>query len=183
VAHLEDKIAEFFYKELPESEMAGTRQHIETCEECRHRLYHFERTHLALKQSPDVDPPRHIVFAPPEPRFRRPLFDWRIWAPLSTAAAALIISALTALRPAVGPVSVSIPAAAPVVFQAQAPPPDVRQEDRAWLAGELQKRDMEIRRLQGELAYYESVQRAVMRENLENASSIQLLAQRAGSGN
>src|SRR5213593_2177087 len=55
---------------------------------------------------------------------------------------------------------------------------EVHQADRAWLAVELNKRDEEIQRLRGELAYYENFQRTVMRETLENGSAIQLLAQR-----
>ncbi len=58
---------------------------------------------------------------------------------------------------------------------------EVREADRAWLAGELKKRDQEIQRLQGELAYYDTFQRTVMKETLENGSAIQLLAQRTAS--
>ena len=76
-----------------------------------------------------------------------------------------------------------MPAAAPVIVQNEKIDyeriiNEVRRSDRAWLANELDKRDKEIQRLQSELAYYEDFQRAVMKETMENASSIQLLAAR-----
>lgn len=185
MAHLNERLADFFYGELTISEMTDARRHVAECGECHGQLEQFEKMHLALRSSPDVEPPRHIVFAPPEPRAPWAIFDWRVWAPLSTAAAALIIAIFTAISPGPALVSVSTPspAPAPVVVQAQEVDynrivDEVRRSERAWTSGELEKRDQAIRRLQGELAYYESYQRAVRRETLENASSIQLLAQR-----
>lgn len=183
MAHLDDKVAEFFYEELPASEMDDARQHAAECAECRQRVEKFEKTHLALRQSPELDVPRHIVFAPPVPRSWWPVLDWRVAVPLAASAAALIISVLVALSPVPAPVSVAAPAPSPAVVQAQEIDysrilSEARRSDREWLASELAKRDREIRQLQGELAYYESFQRAVRKETLENASSIQLLAQR-----
>ena len=186
MTHLEDKVADFFYGELSASEMGDARHHLTECADCRLQVANFERTHLALKASPDQDPPRHIVFAQPERRPWRSVFDWPAAVPALAAAAALIIAVMVAVRPVPGPASVSTPAPAPVVVQAQNVDynriiDDVRQSERAWMVGELETRDRQIQRLQGELAYYESFQRSVLRQTLENASSVQLLAQHTQS--
>lgn len=187
MAHLDDKVAEFFYGELSASEMAGARRHIAECTECCEQVEKFEKTHLALRQSPDLEVPRHIIFAPPARRYWWPVLDWRVAVPLAASVAALIISVFVALSPVPAPLSVASPAPAPAV-QAQEIDynrilNEARRTDREWLVNELAKHDREIRQLQGELAYYESFQRAVRRETLENASSIQLLAQRTESRN
>ena len=186
MAHLEDKVADFFYGELSASEMGDARHHLTECADCRVQVANFERTHLALKASPDQDPPRHIVFAPPERRPWRSVLDWPAAVPALAAVAALIIAVMVAIRPVPSPASVSTPAPAPVVAQAQNVDysriiDDVRRSERAWLVGELEKRDKQIQRLQGELAYYESFQRSVLKQTLENASSVQLLAQHTQS--
>lgn len=186
MAHLEDRVADFFYGELSASEMSTARHHLSECADCRVQVANFERTHLALKASPDQDPPRHIVFAPPERRPWRSVLDWPAALPTLSALAALIIAVMVAIRPVPVPASVSTPAPAPVVAQAQSVDYNriidgVRQSERAWLVGELEKRDRQIQRLQGELAYYESFQRNVLKQTLENASSVQLLAQHAQS--
>jgi hypothetical protein len=187
MTHLKDRLAEFFYGELPAAEMTAARQHLMDCTECRVQIDQFEKTHLALRSSPDEEPARHIIFGPTNRRSWLSIFDWRL-ATTASAFAALAIAVLVALSPSPAPLAVQVPAPAPVVVQAQTIDYDriinevrneVRQSDRAWIAGELQKRDREIQRLQGELAYYESFQRNVIwKETMENGSSIQLLAQR-----
>ena len=185
MAHLGEKLAEFFYQELPAVEMTEARRHIEACTECRLEVEQFERTHLALRAAPDLDPPRQIVFSTPE---RRSWFSWFDWQSAATASgvAALVAGIVVGFSPAPKPISVSVPAAAPVVVQTEKIDynrlvDEVREADRAWMAGELKKRDQEIQRLQGELAYYDTFQRTVMKETLENGSAIQLLAQRTAS--
>src|SRR2546430_6647702 len=181
MAHLNEKLAEFFYGELPASEMDGARRHLAECTACQLQLGQFEKTHLALRSAPDLDPPRQIVFAPPERRSRLPVFAWR-WATPLMAAAALVIAILNAVSSAPAPVSIVTPASTPAIVQAQNVDyariiSDLRESDRAWIAVELRKRDKEIQRLQGELAYYDNLQRTVLKETWNNASSIQLLAQ------
>jgi len=151
MAHLGDKLAEYFYEELSSAEMTEARKHVEACIECRLDLERFERVHLALRTAPELEPPRHVVFSPRE---RRSWLSWLEWRTAATAgaAAALVAGILMGFS---------------------------HQADRAWLAEELNKRDAEIQRLQAELTYYENFQRAVMRETLENGSAIQLLAERA----
>jgi len=161
MAHLGDKLADFFYQELPSAEMSEARRHLETCKECRFEVEQFERIHLTLRTAPELDPPRRVVFAPPERRSWLSRFEWR------SAAAASAFAALVA-GIVIGFSHVDYNRIVNEVHQA----------DRAWLAVELNKRDEEIQRLRGELAYYENFQRTVMRETLENGSAIQLLAQR-----
>ncbi|HYR89039.1 MAG TPA: hypothetical protein VE422_33500 [Terriglobia bacterium] len=185
MAHLKEKLAELFYGELPASEMDGARRHLAECTECQIEFGQYEKMHLALRSAPDLDPPRQIVFAPPEPRSWFPVFNWRWVTPLM-AASALIIAILNAVSPAPTPVSIVTPVSAPAVVQAQNVDyarivSELRGSDRAWIASELDKRDKEIQRLRGELAYYDNLQRTVLKETWNNASSIQLLAQRSES--
>jgi hypothetical protein len=190
MAHLNDKLADFFYEELPASEMVEARRHVAECGECRTQLQLFEKTHLALKALPEAEPPRRVVFTPAARPARWGVLDWRFFAPMAAAVAALVLAVMPARSPAPAPVPVAVtaPASGPVVPQAQPQNIDydrivdqVRQADRAWFADQLAKRDREIRQLEGQLAYYESYQRTIVKETMENASSIQLLAQRTSS--
>jgi len=190
MAHLNDKLAEFFYEELPASEMVEARRHVAECGECCTQLQLFEKTHLALSGLPEAEPPRRVVFAPVTRPARWGVLDWRFLAPMAAAVAALVLAVMPARSPGPAPVPVAVtaPASGPVVPQAQPQNIDydrivdqVRQADRAWFADQLAKRDREIRQLEGQLAYYESYQRTIVKETMENASSIQLLAQRTSS--
>jgi hypothetical protein len=62
---------------------------------------------------------------------------------------------------------------------------ELRASQEKLLANELKKRDTaqskELQRLRSEIAYLDSVQAAIRRETYENASSIQLLAQKSES--
>ena len=161
MTHLGDKLAEFFYRELPPAEMSEAQQHVDSCAECRHEMSQFEKMHLSLRTIPELDPPRRIVLASRERPSWFSWFDWR--SAVSATIAAVVVTFI---------VNVS--------FLRHAPAPE---GDRAWLATELEKRDQEIQRLQGQLAYYENFQRTVMKETLENGSAIQLLALRTRSRN
>jgi hypothetical protein len=184
MAHLNDKLADFFYEELPASEMVEARRHVAECGECRTQLQLFEKTHLALKALPEAEPPRRVVFAPAARPARWGVLDWRFLAPMGAAVAALVLAVMPGRSPAPVAAPVAVTAPAPVAAQAQTQPIDyeriidqVRQDDRAWFAEQLARRDREIRQLEGQLAYYESYQRTLVKETMENASSIQLLAQ------
>jgi len=191
MAHLNDKLADFFYEELPAAEMVEARRHVAECGECRTQVQLFERTHLALRSLPEAEPPRRVIFAGPERAARWAVLDWRFLAPMATAVAALVMAVMPASSPAPAPVPVAVTApvsAAPVVTPAATQTIDydhivdqVRQSERAWFMDQLAKRDRDIRQLEGQLAYYESYQRTVMKETWENASNIQLLAQRTAS--
>jgi anti-sigma factor RsiW len=190
MAHLNDKLADFFYEELPATEMVEARRHVADCGECRAQVQLFERTHLALKTLPDAEPPRSVILARPERRTAWGVLDWRFLAPMAAAVAALVIAIIPASSPAPAPAPVALtaPVPAPVVVPAATAAIDydrivdqVRQSERAWFTDQLAKRDREIRQLEGQLAYYEGYQRTVMKETWQNASSIQLLAQRTAS--
>ena len=183
MAHLKDQLAEFFYNELPAAEMSDARRHLDECAECRLQLQEFERIHVLLRTVPELDLPRNIVL--PEPQ-RKPWFPWFDWRPIaaSTVAAAIVAGIVVrfSLVP-VPPTSVAKTFIAPPVVQAEKVDydriiNDVRQSEREWVIHELQSRDREIQQLRAEVAYYDSFQRAVMKETLENGSAIQLLAQR-----
>src|SRR4029079_5206536 len=96
MAHLNDKLADFFYEELPATEMVEARRHVAECGECRAQVQLFERTHLALKMSPDAELPRRVVFAQPERAARWAVLDWRFLAPMATAFAALVVAIMPA---------------------------------------------------------------------------------------
>ena len=166
MAHLTDKLADYFYKELPAAEMA-----------CAAR-----REARFAGRAPDWDPPRNIVFSEPQ---RSSWLSWLDWRPLaaSTAAAALVAGLIVRLSPVPPPAPAVMPVAPPAVVQAEKVDynrivNEVRQSEREWLAAELQARDREIQRLQAEIVYYDTFQRTVMKETLQNGSAIQLLAQR-----
>src|SRR5215467_9052003 len=114
MAHLEDKLADFFYKELSATEMTEAKRHIGECAECRLRLEQFERMHVVLRSAPDWDPPRSIVFSEPQ---RSAWFSWFDWRPLvaSTATAALVAGIMIRLTPAVPQTPVATAAPPPAV--------------------------------------------------------------------
>src|SRR5437867_3434548 len=183
MSHLSDKLTELIFEELSASEMAEAKRHLAQCSDCRQQVEQFQRTHAMLRALPDVDPPRHIIFAPPERPAWLGIFDWRAALPVS-AAVALILAMFVLFSPNPAPVIVSVPAPAPPTVQVQNVDYDritreVGQSERVWLAGEVEKRGKEIQRLQGSLDYYEHLQHDVWKVPLENAGSIQLLAQRS----
>src|SRR5206468_10814075 len=90
MAHLGDKLADFVYQALLSAEMSEARRHLETCKECRFEVEQFERIHLTLRTAPELDPPRRVVFAPPERR------SWLSWSEWRSAAAASAFAALVA---------------------------------------------------------------------------------------
>ena len=182
MAHLEDRLAEFFYGELSPADMTDARRHIGECADCRLRVEQFRMVDAAVRTVPEMDPPRHVVLLPQERRAWVSWFDLR-WAVAGSAVAILLASVVIGALFRTAPLSVSVPNGAPVVIQAEKIDysrivNEVRESERAWVANELVKRDQEIQRLRGELAYYENFQRAVVKETLENGSTIQLLAQR-----
>ena len=190
--HLSEKIAEFVFAELSSNEIAEAQRHLAACADCRNEVESFKRTHAFLKHSPDVEPPRRIIF-----EAEKRSFAWRWVAPLA-AAAAIILAVLIAAPIQVRWQDSQVTIAFREISQNPAPVPDVirepvaqpvdyegiiatvRESQQVWLANELKARDVahshEIQRLNGNVAYLESMQRAMYRDTLDNASSIQLLA-------
>ncbi len=181
MSHLTDRIAEFVFNELSPSEMEQSRRHLSECADCRQQVDEFERTHRYLKASPDVEPPRRIIFEA-ERRVFAP-FLWRWAAPMAASAAVAFAVLMAAPKPQ--SIERVVVREQPVVQSVdyQKIIDDLRASQLEWLQAEFRKRGIEesknLERLRGELAYLESLQRAAYKETVENASSIQLLAQRS----
>ena len=204
MSHLEDRLAEFIYEELPASEMETARRHVAQCLECQGRVSDFQTVQHALETVPDLDVPRRNVFVESRQSRSKAWLGMR-WLVPSAAAAALVLAFLI-----VGPIHVdwqesgmtiafgAPPEPAPVEVARdpiviEPEPIDYEQivarvtaEQQAWLESELDGRlqamsidsGREVRRLQAALAYLSDLQRAGQRATLENSSSIQILAVR-----
>jgi len=149
MTHLTDKIAEFVFEELSPSEMAGARQHLAECDDCRRQVAQLQHTYTILKATPDVEPPRPVIF-----EFEKPARLSRAWLWLSPAGAAIAASLLTAIlmRPA--------PEPAPALDQV------------------VVEQSKEIELLRTQVDYLERLQMAIRRDTMENTTSIQQLAEK-----
>ena len=201
MTHLGERLTDFVFGELPVTEMEETRRHLAACADCRSQVEQFERTRSLLKMSPDVEPPRHMVF-----EFEKPRTIWQ-WLVPAMAAAALIMAVLVALPMQIqwhnsqltvsfGRIPAAVPVPAPVALTAdvaQAAPQSidydrianqVNASERAWLVEELKKHDaeqmMRIQILQGTVAYLKSEQEAIDHNTVTNSADIQKLVQRIG---
>lgn len=200
MTHLGERLTDFVFGELPVTEMEEARRHLAGCADCRSQVEHFERTRSLLKMSPDVEPPRHIVF-----EFEKPRKIWQ-WLVPAMAAAAIIIAVFVALPTQIqwhdSQLTVSFgkipaPAAAPLLSpvaataNVQAAPQSIDYDriasqvdasERAWLVEELKKHDAEqmkrIQFLQGTVAYLRSAQEAIDHDTVTNSANIQQLVQR-----
>ncbi len=191
MSHVNEKLAEFFYGELSAAEMAESRSHLVACHSCQAQLEEFERTHHALKALPDAEPPRQIVFGFEKPRSFAPGWLVRWLAPMAASAAvslAVVMLAPMQMQQLVVPAQIAVQQ--PVAQVPLAQPIDydriireIRESERKWVVGEFNRRDVstgkELQRVKAELAYYDDFQRALQKDTFENATSIQLLAQRA----
>jgi hypothetical protein len=206
MTHLGERLTDFVFGELSSREMDEARRHIATCAECRQQVEQFEQTRSLLKMSPDVEPPRHIVF-----EFEKPRRIWSWLAPVM-AAAAVIIAVLIATpmqiqwrdsqltitfgRTGTPPVAVNTPAQIQSPATPAVQPIDydrlakqIEGSERPWVAAELKKLDSEqTKRLEvlqqnigGNITYLQSRQEAIDRDNYRNAANIQMLAQQLGA--
>lgn len=188
MSHLSEKIAEFVFGELSASEMTEAKRHLAECSPCRAELEQFQRTHAMLKASPDVEPPRRIIFEVE----KTPVLAW-VWrwvAPMAASAAVALAIVMLAPAPVQPPTIMPPPTVGAVSDRPgrseSAPAAAVDyQKIETWLTAELNRRDAtqtkELQRIRGELALLDSVQRSVYRDILENSSAIQLLAQKSDS--
>ena len=187
MTHLGEKVAEFAFEELSAGEMAQAKRHVADCAECRGEVEKFQQTHAILKTSLDVEPPQRIVFEVEKPRLVP--WMWRWLAPM--AASAAVAMAVVTFAPAKTIVERTVVQQQPAVQPAAQPVDygeiikELRIAQEAWVVAELNKRDTvqnkEIQRVRGDLALLDSYQRAVWRDTIENASTIQLLAQKSES--
>ncbi len=90
MSHLEDRLAEFVYEELPASEMESTRRHVGQCPECQARVSEFDKIRHALEELPDVEIPRRVVFVPSNESVWRNFLSPRWLVPMATAAALVL---------------------------------------------------------------------------------------------
>jgi len=182
MTHINEKIAEFVFQDLSAQEMAEARIHVAECSACREQVAQFQSTYAMLKTSPDVEPPRRILF-----EFEKPVvasWIWRWLAPMAASAAVALAVVHFAPQPQPQIVERVIqqpaaqPAAQPVDYQKIID--ELRASQEVWLANELKKRDsangQEIRRLHSEVAALDYYQRKIERENWDTARDVQLLA-------
>ena len=97
MSHLDDRIAEFVFGEMPALEASKAAEHLNQCSECSLQVAEFRRTYSILQASPDVDMPRPVVIevekVPATPWMRRWL------PPLASAVAASILTAVLMAPP------------------------------------------------------------------------------------
>lgn len=191
MSHLTERLAEFVFGELSAAEIAQANRHLAQCAECRIQVEQFQHTHAMLKASPDVEPPRRIIFEV-EKRSVAP-WVWRWLGPMAASAAVALLVVSVAPRPQPQVIDRVVqqpagqpstqPAAQPVDYQKIVN--ELRISQEAWLESELRKRDAahrrEIQSVRGDLLQLDAYQQALYRNNAENQASIQLLAQRTDS--
>jgi hypothetical protein len=181
MSHLNERIADYVFNELPAAEMEEATHHIQQCRACREQVEQFQTTHAMLQTSVDVDPPRKIFFEFEKPRAASRIWQWLAPMAASAAVALAVVNFAPRPQPQIVERVVQQPGADAQIDYRKVID-QVRAEDRLWLADELNKRDQahakEIQRVRGEIAYLNAYQRAVERETWQNASSIQLLADR-----
>lgn len=181
--HLGERLAEFVFGELSESELAEGRRHLTECADCRRQAERFRQTHAMLKASSDVEPPRRIVFEV-EKQSVAP-WVWRWLAPMAASAAVALAVVSVVPRPepqiierVVQQEPAGQPAAEPIDYQRIII--ELRASQEAWLANELQKRDIavskEFQRIRGDQDLLYSFQRAAHRDSAEMQASIQQIA-------
>jgi hypothetical protein len=157
MSHVTDRLAEFIFEELPAAEMAEANRHVNECANCREQVNRFRQTLAMLQVSPEVEPPRNIVFEFEKPATSR---FWK-WLPAATAIAALLLVTValagglhvewgdSRVTLAFGEVRSSLPA-----------------EPSADLAAEIQ-------RLKGHVAFLEGRQQAVERDTYVIATKLE----------
>ena len=197
MGHLNERITEYIFNELPSAEMVEARAHVAGCKDCRQEVEWFERTHSMLMTSQDVNPPRSVVFefAKPAPV---PARFWKWVAPMAAAAVLAMGVVLAApiqiqwkdsqLTIAFGKAPAATTAAVPVVERVvekvAAEPVDYARIQQL-ISDEVVRKDIsrtkEIQRLRGELAYVEGLQQATERSVMGAEASIAMLVPRSPS--
>ncbi len=185
MSHLGENIAAFVFDEMPTAERIEAQRHLEQCADCRDKVGKFEQTKAILRMSLDVDPPRQTIFEVSRPA--RISWAWRWLAPMGSAVAASIVTAMfmTPGQPAAVPASAPVVAASlPVVEQPSARPTADYERLQAW-AVELEKKQSaemrEIQRVRGDVDLLARQQLAAQRDAMETKSWTQQLAMKSSS--
>src|ERR1051326_8908330 len=92
MSHLTEKVAEFVFGDLSAREMAEAQRHLTQCSDCRQDVEQFQTTYAVLKTSPDVEPPRRILFEFEKPRAAGWIWRWLAPMTASAAVAALVVT-------------------------------------------------------------------------------------------
>lgn len=130
------------------------------------KVEHFRSTYQALRSSPDVEPPRGLMFEFDRPA--RAAWFWRWVAPMVASAAVAFAVVTFTPRPQAPPQVIRVVQQVPIPAQ---------QVDFQRIIDQLRdEQTKEVQRVQGRMAVLEWNQRMVERNNIENASSIQQLA-------
>jgi len=101
MSHLEDRLAEFVFEDLPPTEMDRARHHVAQCLECQQKVQSFQKTLGLLEQVPSRDVPRRVVFVEPPSSVPQTVSAQRViawtrlaWALPSGVAALLVLTVL-----------------------------------------------------------------------------------------
>ena len=168
MSHVTEKLAEFIFEELSPAETAEARRHLAECANCQEQVNRFQHTVSMLQASPDLEPPRNLVF-----EFQKPATSrfWR-WFPAAAALAAVLVMAIAIA----GRLHLDWNDSKLTITFGQSVPTTQPNagEDLAT----------EIQRLKGHVAYLEERQSAVERDNTIMAATIQPIvrARRSPSG-
>jgi anti-sigma factor RsiW len=168
MSHVTEKLAEFIFEELSPTEMAQARRHLAECANCQEQVNRFQHTVSMLQASPDLEPPRNLVF-----EFQKPATSrfWR-WFPAAAALAAVLVMAIAIA----GRLHLDWNDSKLTITFGQSVPttqPDAG-DDLAT----------EIKRLKGHVAYLEEQQHVLETKTVVMAATIQPIvrAQRSRSG-
>jgi anti-sigma-K factor RskA len=175
--HLTEKVAEFIFGELSAQEMAEAQRHLTQCSDCRQQVEQFQTTYAMLKTSPDVEPPRRVLFEFEKPRASA--WIWRWLAPMAASAAVAALVVTFTPRPQQPPQVIER-----VIQQQASAPAQAQSVDYQkiidGLREEIKQRDAaqarQLQEMRHDVALLDKNQRDVEKETWENASSIQLLA-------
>jgi hypothetical protein len=184
MSHLGEKLAEFVFEELSTPEMAEAQRHVAGCLDCSEQVEQFRMTHVMLRTSVDVEPPRPIMFEFEKPRTMS--WMWRWLAPMTASAAvALAVVSLFPRPPAQiveRVVQQQVAAQPSQVTPVSAEPVDY-QKLQEWLTAELNKRDVaqgkDLQRVSGEVVELYKMQRADYRQT---EGEIQYFAAKSETG-
>jgi hypothetical protein len=141
------------------------------------KVEHFRSTYSMLKSSPDVEPPRRIMFEFEKPR--QAAWLWRWLAPMTASAAVALAVVTLSPRPQAPPqivreVQQQVVAAAPNSVNYQ-PTIDQLQSELTALKARDAAQTKEIQRVRGEMDLMAESEQQIRRDTIVNQADIQQL--------